>query len=170
MMPLWEAVRTWRDSKWIIGEVWLDSLILRRHQEDVLALKDIHVRIRLWPLIQGKIHVSSTAVDRAVGRLWQEENGQLNLQALFDKPSGSSETSTPYRVDRLSIQSIDLAYADADQSYRLEDAAFAGTIRGGAEGFVLLDSDLEGRFQGELFSAQMERLELGAVFFGGIAG
>lgn len=104
----------------------LDSLVVKNNpgfeHEDFFVLKDLDVKLKLWPLIKGNFEFTKFFLDGLTINLEKTEDGTLNFADLGkqeEKPVKPAEgaTSIPFLFDNLQVTNSLMNFYDDSTGY-----------------------------------------------------
>lgn len=127
----------------------LEDLSIVENGVTLVALSELALSPRVWPLILGRLEFSETRVERLALDLRLEESGVLNLVRLFTAEEEDVEPSTglpmPLSIDSLQVDALELTLDTGDQVHSLEKGHLSVVVD--AEGLDWRFRDLKLRGQ-----------------------
>jgi hypothetical protein len=82
----------------------------------IVAINDLYVGFSLWDILKGQFDVKSIKVSNADIKIWEYENGELNISRAFatDKEPEEIEEDFHFNLKKLVLSNVDVSKTNRD--------------------------------------------------------
>ena len=88
------------------------EVFLRKNGEDVFYVKDIHVKLKLMPLLKGQYILDQVVADGAILTVIRDENGMWNIAHQQEANTSNANPSEGFKVNWMSLVNAEVLYID----------------------------------------------------------